>query len=440
MRKHAKEAVGVIGLGVIGQGVARHLKSAGVPVFVWSRSPKPFPNFLGSVVEVAESTDVLQLFVPDGAALRGVVSDLVPVLRREHIVVAHPTVEPNAMIEAARLVEQTGAVFLEAPFTGSKLAAESGQLVYYVSGPEEGLNRGRAVLQRSSKSIVPTGPFGAASVLKIATNMITAATVEILAEALAIVAKSGLPPEALGRALELNAARSGVIDLKMPKMLSGDFSTHFAMKHMLKDASLALSLSEALSVETPVASTVASVLFQGVRDGLGDEDFAAISKRYGFAHIKPKAPDHPPAAAMPATEPPLPPSAADMEPIRIRLNPDAMIEKPVIKSITPAPRAISAATQAAVVSSQSAQEPASTGTQPSSPLDTGKSTDEVLEAIGAIETNDPKPGADQPGNTNEPSADQTQTHSCDVPRPAAITPSTVQQAGRAANDKSQGGV
>ncbi len=416
MRKHAKEAVGIIGLGVIGQGVARHLKASGIPVFVWSRSPKPFPNFLGSAVEVAESTDVLQLFVSDGAALRAMISDLVPVLRREHIVVAHPTVEPNAMIDAARLVEQTGAIFLEAPFTGSKIAAEGGQLVYYVSGPEEGINRARSVLQRSSRAIVPTGPFGAASVLKIATNMITAATVEVLAEALAIVAKSGLPPEVLGRALEHNAARSGVIDLKMPKMLSGDFSTHFSMKHMLKDAGLALSLSEALGVETPVASTVAAVLFQGVRNGLGDEDFAAIAKRYGFAPVKAAAPERETVAPKPAAaDVPPHPSPEEMEPIRIRLNPGAIIEKPKVAEIKPAPVAV--ATTAVVTNAvdksggDAAAKPSHASGQPENLSD----NDEVLQAIGASEMADEKPGNGSSNTGPEDGSDQTEFFSTDAP-------------------------
>ncbi len=290
MRKKSAEAVGVIGLGIIGQGVARHLRSQSTPVFVWSRSPKPFPNFLGSVGELAQTANLLQLFVTDAKALRAVVTDLLPALEPRHIVAAHPTIEPTAMIQLAREVEATGAVFLEAPFTGSKLAAEGGQLVYYVSGPETALKRAKPLLERSARLILPTGAYGAASVLKIATNLITAASIEALAEALAIVRASGLDGEMLGRALEHNAARSGAIDLKLPKMLSGDYSPHFSLRHMLKDSGLALSLGEALNLNLPVTSATAATLFEGVRKGWGDEDFAVLARHQSVLAAQPAQP------------------------------------------------------------------------------------------------------------------------------------------------------
>src|SRR5204862_6284379 len=90
-------------------------------------------------------------------------------------------------------VERRGARFVEACFTGSKGAAEKGELIYYVGGTDHALRQARPILEASSKEIVQIGAVGQASAIKIATNMVTAASVQAAAEALALVQGRGLP-------------------------------------------------------------------------------------------------------------------------------------------------------------------------------------------------------------------------------------------------------
>ena len=98
------------------------------------------------------------------------------------------------MRAAAEMVERRGARFLDAPFTGSKIAAENGQLVYYIGGDEAVLKQVRPILEASSKDIILIGEIGDATVMKVATNLITAATAQVAAEALAIVRESAYRP------------------------------------------------------------------------------------------------------------------------------------------------------------------------------------------------------------------------------------------------------
>src|SRR6266513_4863586 len=187
--------VGVIGLGIIGRGIAGHLRRIGFSVFVWNRSPQPVPNFVGSPGELAGICDYIQIFVSDDEALLQTVEQLSEKLTSRHVVLAHSTVAPDSMRAAAETVERRGARFVEACFTGSKGAAEKGELVYYVGGTDDAVRQARPVLEASRKEIVRIGAVGQASAIKIATNMVTAASVQAAAEALALVQALGVPLE-----------------------------------------------------------------------------------------------------------------------------------------------------------------------------------------------------------------------------------------------------
>src|SRR5204862_3225045 len=173
MSNATRKNIGVIGLGIIGRGVAGNLRRKGFSVFVWNRSPRPIPNFVGSPAELAEICDYIQIFVSDDEALLQTVEQLREKLTPHHFVLAHSTVAPDSMRAAAEIVEGRGARFIEAPFTGSKAAAEKGELVYYVGGDEAALREARPILEASSKEIIEIGEVGQATAIKIATNMVT---------------------------------------------------------------------------------------------------------------------------------------------------------------------------------------------------------------------------------------------------------------------------
>jgi hypothetical protein len=106
-----------------------------------------------------------------------------------------------------------------------------------LGGDEATCKRAEPMLKAVSKSIVHCGGVGHAAVLKIATNMLSAVTAQTLAEALALVTRAGLSPATFAAALEQNACRSGVVDLKLPKMVASDYEPHFSLKHMFKECS-----------------------------------------------------------------------------------------------------------------------------------------------------------------------------------------------------------
>jgi len=282
MEKSRKTSVGVIGLGIIGTRVAAALRREGFTVAVWNRSPRPEPSFLPSAREVAEAADFLQIFVRDGEALLEVIRSIAPVLGESHVVMNHATVSPAETFEAARLVAERGAAFLDAPFTGSRDAAAEGQLAYYVGGDPGTLERVRTVLEASAKAILPMGPVGAATYVKVATNMISAAQVEVLAEALALLDRGGVPLLSLREALEHNVANSGVIAAKLPQMLAGEFDPRFSVKNMLKDLQIALQAVRGKGIDLPATEATAGALMGAVQAGWGEDDFSSLARHFSY--------------------------------------------------------------------------------------------------------------------------------------------------------------
>ena len=280
MSQSNHQKIGVIGLGIIGRGITEHLRRKGFQVFVWNRTPRPVPNFVGSPAELAELCDYIQIFVSDDEALLHTVHQLSEKLAPRHIVIGHSTVAPDSMRAAAEIVGGRGARFVEAPFTGSRVAAEKGELVYYTGGEEKTLRQARPILEVSSKEIVEIGEVGQAAVIKVATNMVTAASVQATAEALALVRALGVPLEKFVDAMQANASHSTTLAMKMPKMIKRDFEPHFSVKHMLKDMQIANQLGLSHYLDLGVTAAARDQLLEQMQWGHGDDDFSAVARKY----------------------------------------------------------------------------------------------------------------------------------------------------------------
>ena len=270
--------VGLLGLGIIGSRVADRLREAGHQVFVWSRTKRDIPNFQSTPRAVVESAHIIQIFVRDDAALLSAIREMQPVLTSEHIVMNHSTVSKAATLESAVICASAHTAFLDAPFTGSKMAAQNGKLVYYIGGSAPVLERVRQVLEISSQKILPLGEVGEAMVLKIVTNLVSSITVKALAEAAAITQSQDISLDLLKTALEANANHSTLISMKLPTMMSGNFEPHFSLQNMLKDADFARYLASEADIKTPALDCTAEAMRAGVKAGMGDLDFSVIGK------------------------------------------------------------------------------------------------------------------------------------------------------------------
>lgn len=291
MARAAKPNAGVIGLGLIGSRVATNLRRAGFQTWVWNRTPRPEPNFLSSAAEVADAAKIIQIFVSDGPALLETVKAMAPVLGPEHIVLNHTTTSPAETLEASRIVCERHAQYLDAPFTGSRDAAEAGELVFLIGGESAALEKSRSQLEVNARQILPIGEIGQAAAMKIATNLMAAVMVGSLAEAMCLLERSGIPLHKLSEVLPHHGANSNLAEMKIPGMIAADFDPRFSLKHMFKDVQIALAMAEEYGVDLPETAAFAGAAMSGLQKGWGEMDFSSVAKHYGFPSEKNEVPD-----------------------------------------------------------------------------------------------------------------------------------------------------
>jgi len=267
-------SVSILGLGIIGQAWAKNLQADGISTQVWNRTPKDFPGFVPDLVEAIATSDLIILVVADPAAVASILDQITPYLNARHLLVQSSTISSQWTKTFAKQVESTGAKFLEAPFTGSKLAAEARQTVFYVGGEKIVVELAEPILKKLSKAILHIGPLGSASSLKLAMNMNIAMVMQSLTESLAFARKAGISDEIFFEALKMNVSRSGVSDLKEPLLRENKFSPQFSLKHMNKDLGLALGDSKAFSL--PQLEALKAIYNRGMELGMGDEDFSGL--------------------------------------------------------------------------------------------------------------------------------------------------------------------
>ncbi len=272
--------VAVLGLGIVGSRACQRLIDAGWNVACWNRTPKGHAAEVSNPEEAIEGAGVVSIYLKDAPAIREVVGRISAAMEPDQIFLNHSTID----LETTKWLDETcrerGCRFLDAPFTGSMLAAQSGQLVYYIGG-DRSLSEGlETFLTVTSKARIFCGPVGAATVIKLTTNLISACTVQAMAEALAITTSHGVPAERLIEAVSQNASGSPLAAMKFPTMLSGDFETHFSLDNMAKDCRYMLDLSASAGLETPAIGAVSGRLEELRANGLGELDYSALAKPY----------------------------------------------------------------------------------------------------------------------------------------------------------------
>ncbi len=267
--------VAVFGLGIIGSLWAQHYETERLLGASWNRTAKPAaPRWQPDPVAAAQCSDVLHLVVADPPAVQSLLERIVPVLRPTQLVVQSSTIDPQSAERFCGMVRATGARYVEAPFTGSKPAAESRTLVYYLGGRAEDLDLAEPYLAHLSRKRLRLPEPRQAAALKLSMNLQIAMVTQSIVEGLSFARHAGLADETFFAALESNVVCSGLVGLKKDKLLAGDWSPQFSTKHLLKDVRLALGTPGA--GELPGTSLMERRLALLAERGWSEQDFSAL--------------------------------------------------------------------------------------------------------------------------------------------------------------------
>jgi 2-hydroxy-3-oxopropionate reductase len=289
-----KTAIGFIGLGLMGRPMAMNLLKAGHPLKVWNRTPSRADELVAagatlakSPKEVAASADVLITIVSDPPALESILwgpdaksqdSGALSGLKAGATYIDSSTISPALVGKITAACAERKVHFLDAPVTGGDWGAKKGELIFMVGGEAETLKAVEPILGVMGKRWFHLGPNGAGQTIKLAMNLILALQVDALAEALALVTRAGLAGEKLVEVLQSSMGRSGLLDVKAPNLLKGEYKPSFPLRLMHKDLSLALDLANQLGVALP-ATAAARETYSYVKGATKEDlDYSAVMK------------------------------------------------------------------------------------------------------------------------------------------------------------------
>jgi 3-hydroxyisobutyrate dehydrogenase len=282
----AQARVAVLGLGIMGAGMANNLLRAGFPVSVYNRDAAKSVPFAESGARVAASpreaasdADVVISMVSDDRASRAVwMGDqgALASVKKGALLIESSTLTVKWVEELAKAATEAGADLIDAPVTGSRDHAASGQLLFVVGGSAEALERATPVLSVMSRAVVHAGPTGSGALVKLINNFVCGVQAAALAEALVMIERSTLDRDKTLDFLYNGAPGSPLVKTLGPRMAARDFQTFFFLKLMEKDLTYAREEAARRGVTLETATAALSLFDRAIAEGHGDKDFTAI--------------------------------------------------------------------------------------------------------------------------------------------------------------------
>lgn len=289
-----KRAITVLGLGTMGAGMAGRLLAAGYPLTVWNRSVERSRALEPAGARVAytphgavEDADVVVSMVADDAASRAVwlgETGALAGVGPGAVLIESSTVSPEWIHELAELARARGCSLIDAPVTGSRVQAASGELLFLAGGDAAAIEDVRDVLLVMGRDVVPLGPSGSGAFVKLVNNFVAGVQVAAIAEAVTLIEASGLDRErALGVLLE-GAPGSPIVKLVAARMTGRDYDVHFRVDLMGKDLGYAIEAAAQHGLPLSTAEAALRCFQSASRGGFGGRDIAAVVEPLRAGH------------------------------------------------------------------------------------------------------------------------------------------------------------
>ncbi len=284
------EAVGLVGLGAMGRGMAQSLRRAGYDLHVHDVRAEAVAAFVADgggtacatpaelaarcgvvvcvVVNAAQTEQVL--FGPDGAAAA---------MRRGSVFVMCSTVDPSWSVALEQRLEALGLLYLDAPISGGAAKAASGQMTMMTAGRPEAYAKVDGVLRAMAANVYRLGDrAGNGSKVKIINQLLAGVHIAAAAEAMALGLREGVDPQALYEVITHSAGNSWMFENRMAHVLAGDYTPLSAVDIFVKDLGLVLDSARASKFPLPLSAVAHQMFLQASAAGHGREDDSAVIK------------------------------------------------------------------------------------------------------------------------------------------------------------------
>ncbi len=279
--------IGFVGLGRMGSRIAANLAKAGHEVTVWNRTLDVADAWVsehsgavaGSLYDLAAGSEFIITMLADGDALEAVYSEaggLADGLEPDTVAIDMGTSGPESFDRVRILVEDRGAIMVDAPVSGATAAAEAASLLVMVGGPDDVYQLVEPVLQAVGNPM-PVGPTGSAAVLKLAVNSVLYGINQAVAEAVALAEKSGVAPETTLDVLAKGAAGAPMITYRREQYLHPEEAPiTFTVDLARKDLTLALEQARRTGAPTGQLERTMELIESLIERGFGSQDMGYV--------------------------------------------------------------------------------------------------------------------------------------------------------------------
>ena len=277
--------IGVAGLGLMGSGIAKRLINNGHKVSVYNRTRSKSHHFsngatiASSPKELGQACDLVITIVTNFDAVKTVLFGREGVVESENnnlIVADVSTISPAQSEHCAQRLRSAGIEMLGVPVMGGPAAAETGNLVPIVSGSKHAFEKVRQVIEELGTTFYVGEADGSANNIKLALNLNIALIACALSEGMTLVKRAGIDPSIFIKILNSTYFKTGLSEIKAPKMIKKEFSPSFHLKNMLKDLELATTTAQLNGLTLP-QTALAEQMFRAANNiGFSDQDYTAI--------------------------------------------------------------------------------------------------------------------------------------------------------------------
>ena len=286
----AKQTIGFIGLGIMGNPMARNLIKAGYPLVVYDIVAEKMDELVkagaqagSSSKDVAAQSDIVITMLPNSPEVKEAVLGPGGVLegaKSGTILIDMSSIAPLASQEVAAKAKEKGVAMLDAPVSGGEPKAVQGTLAIMVGGPEETFEQVKDILAVMGASVTRVGEIGSGNTTKLANQIIVALNIAAMSEAMVLATKAGVDPEKVFQAIRAGLAGSTVLDAKMPLALKGNFKPGFRIELHIKDLANALETAHSIGVPVPLSSVVMEAMQALKVDGKAGDDHGGLIQFY----------------------------------------------------------------------------------------------------------------------------------------------------------------